>query len=81
MQRNPVSPEVADEVEGYLKKLAPEGGTWKDIFRMSRLAESVIRDALFTLKGQGRVTETRQYKGLPRGGKPSLWRVKSEEEP
>lgn len=80
MPRKPVTPDIADEVYGYLKALGDKGGTIDDLFRMCDLPDSVIRDATFALQKQERATREAPRSGPGQGSKPHIWRAKVKEE-
>lgn len=72
------TPEQVDEVLGHLVALGPGGGTWRDIFGMSRLPESTIRASLNALGKREQAVRTARPDGPGRGRQPDLWQATSE---
>lgn len=79
MLRKEVSPEVADKVYELLKEFGEKGGTWKDVFAATTYAESVCRDALYTLDKAGRAIRHGMQRGPGRGGLPDRFTAIKEE--
>lgn len=79
MPRKLVPREVEDEVLQHLKDRGEQGGSFMDIWLMSQgLAQSAVRDGLFTLEQKGKATRHPQHRGRA-GRAPDVFRIKEEE--